>query len=594
MKKRTRKVCLCILTGLMVTVTALAIASCVPDQNGGDHVHEWGSYESVDEEHHCRTCMTCFETEVEYCEYKDYKWHTTQDTYDKMNQLSACLKCGEPSVYYKRYVFEKNEDGKSYTLYRDARFRNKEVNFSPPAYFLGLPVTVVGKEIGREKVTTRFPDNTVLKTVTLPETVRALGDHAFSNPNYKFPALEKVTLNQGIREIGVSAFNGCSGLAEINFPFSLKKISGLAFEDCSLLTECMIPNGQTVVEDHTFLNCSSLTEVNLPVSVTEIESEAFRGCTSLRRITGLEHVTTFGGSAFYGTAFTEIEFSDEISEIGEAAFYGASLTEVVLPDSVKSIGAYAFRACKSLRRAVLPAHLETLDVMCFSDCTALTDVVIPNSLTRTLAECPGNPFYNTPWYSMQPIGPVSIGHFMIGFGGDCPDGYVLDTIGEEVTQIVDGPVNREGRFGVYLPDHIEWVAQGAFFQFRSVSAVISQWVKAIHANAFKNATVYTDAETIPAAWGTYEYGVREQPFYAVVGCELSPRGEYVVSFEKQENSVTPPRYRLANYPIADPMRSGYTFGGWTSKMGSMTAEYTTETMNTAPNGTRLFAIWIKN
>jgi hypothetical protein len=86
-------------------------------------------------------------------------------------------------------------------------------------------------------------------------------------------------------EIGIQAFNACSGLSSVTFPDSIKAIGYWAFAGCSGFTSVVIPDSVTVIKKFTFENCSGLTSVFIPDSVTSIEKCTFSGCTALTDIT---------------------------------------------------------------------------------------------------------------------------------------------------------------------------------------------------------------------------------------------------------------------------------------------------------------------
>ncbi|MCR5666170.1 MAG: leucine-rich repeat protein [Eubacterium sp.] len=64
-------------------------------------------------------------------------------------------------------------------------------------------------------------------TYTAPDSLKQVDGFGFRNAKH----LTKVTLNEGLEELSVSAFNGCSSLKDINMPSTLKKINSFAFSD---------------------------------------------------------------------------------------------------------------------------------------------------------------------------------------------------------------------------------------------------------------------------------------------------------------------------------------------------------------------------
>ena len=47
--------------------------------------------------------------------------------------------------------------------------------------------------------------------------------------------LEKLEIETGVKEIGESAFEGCSSLEEVTIPGSVKKVGEKSFKDCTKL-----------------------------------------------------------------------------------------------------------------------------------------------------------------------------------------------------------------------------------------------------------------------------------------------------------------------------------------------------------------------
>jgi len=71
----------------------------------------------------------------------------------------------------------------------------------------------------------------------------------------------QVTLSQGLKHIGTSAFDGCQYLTSVSLPAGLKSIGNYAFEFCT-----------------------SLNDINLPSSLSNIGYGVLNGCTALKKI----------------------------------------------------------------------------------------------------------------------------------------------------------------------------------------------------------------------------------------------------------------------------------------------------------------------
>lgn len=87
--------------------------------------------------------------------------------------------------------------------------------------------------------------------------------------------ITKVHIETGIANIGEFAFQGCTGLAEIQIPCSVTRIKDWAFSGCTGLTEIHIPYSVTEIGEGAFSHCTGLTEIQIPNSVKNIGEYAF-------------------------------------------------------------------------------------------------------------------------------------------------------------------------------------------------------------------------------------------------------------------------------------------------------------------------------
>jgi hypothetical protein len=59
-------------------------------------------------------------------------------------------------------------------------------------------------------------------------------------------------------------FAGCTGLASVVIPKSVKYIRHIAFKDCTSLTSFVIPEGVKEIGDQAFTACTGLTSIKVP------------------------------------------------------------------------------------------------------------------------------------------------------------------------------------------------------------------------------------------------------------------------------------------------------------------------------------------
>ena len=117
-------------------------------------------------------------------------------------------------------------------------------------------------------------------TITLDEGIQNIGDSAF----YSCTGLTEITIPDSVTSIGACAFYSCTGLSEITIPDDVTSIGGCAFSGCTGLTEITIPDGVTSINGSTFENCRGLTSISIGKNIRTIYSYAFPYCNNLKDI----------------------------------------------------------------------------------------------------------------------------------------------------------------------------------------------------------------------------------------------------------------------------------------------------------------------
>ena len=241
-----------------------------------------------------------------------------------------------------------------------------------------------------------------LISLTIPDSVTHIGDHAFS----KCMKLTTVKLPSNISCIGYGTFEDCSSLTTINIPNGIESIGDSAFKNCKSLKVLEIPTSVVSIGDCAFDGCSALNSITIPNSVTKIGRGLFRGCTSLSSINISPRVTYVGDNAFKETAWynnqenglvyihkilykykgdmptnTNIVIPEGIISISPDAFEDCeNLTSITIPSTVKNIGNGAFLFCRSLKNVTIPNGVKELSTYMFNQCSSLSSICLPESI----------------------------------------------------------------------------------------------------------------------------------------------------------------------------------------------------------------------
>lgn len=261
-----------------------------------------------------------------------------------------------------------------------------------------------------------FYNQNRLKSVTIPDTIAEIGEHAFE----RCSILTNLTISPRNTElnIGNEAFKSI-GISSIDI-LNIYKLGSGVFSYCDNLTTATLEEGITKIEDSTFYQ-SSLTNLTVPSTLTNVGA----GSLAHTRISNnvyesiLEkNIDTIGSGAFAGTDLTgEIVVPNKVTTLGDGVFSGCigitkatiemnsitklpnstfenctGLTSYVLPESIVEIGDSAFKGCTGLTgELTIPARFTSIGNSAFENCNNITKVTI-NGQLRTIGDYA---FYNT-------------------------------------------------------------------------------------------------------------------------------------------------------------------------------------------------------
>lgn len=189
-----------------------------------------------------------------------------------------------------------------------------------------------------------------------------IGDNAF----YNVTTLKSVKLAEGLRKIGESAtgsgnigvFRNCP-IEEINFPSTLESIGACAFYGDSTNTEKQLKVTELTLNEGlkelgwSAFSHTQVVHVHFPASLTTFQQNVFLECKNLESVEFADNnkLDTINKSVFENDSkLTSVDFGENSSlkDIGNAVFASTSIERISIPASIENIAMRAFENCHSL------------------------------------------------------------------------------------------------------------------------------------------------------------------------------------------------------------------------------------------------------
>lgn len=295
----------------------------------------------------------------------------------------------------------------------------------------------------------QYCDN--LQSLTLPRSIKAIGDKAFESSGLKC-----IYLNYGIdvkilpwsfRSRGKAMTAYESGLSQDEFGVVFSKDKTILIDVPSDLESYAIPRGTEQIENGAFKNARNLKRVSFPNTVKKLGDEVFN-CD-----------------------FDELILPNSVTEIGHNLFlWGHHMKEFIIPSSVVAIngnpfslmGLYRKKPCKIINNSkafsLINGVLYSKDLSTLICCTDLVKKTI--DILDTVKYINDNAFCGS--QAQQIIIPSSV----------C-------SIGKQSFKGIKVPE-------IYIPGSVEIIEEGSFESCSASKVVLSEGIKEIRCKAFSN------------------------------------------------------------------------------------------------------------
>lgn len=239
--------------------------------------------------------------------------------------------------------------------------------------------------------------NGKLKTVTLPNSIRFVGNNAFSDSKN----IVNIKLADKLERIGKNAFKGTKFYKNNVKTYSgAKYIGKYLCEGVSSAKSVKVKNKTTVIADGAFVfgdKGSKIRSITFSSSLKTIGDEAFENSKYLKSVSVTKNVKYIGSKAFLGCKNLErfkVDKNNKKYLSKSGVLFDKNKTAVVaypssdssttfsVPNSVKYIEAYAFYGARNLSSVKLNNGLVFIGELAFANCSKFDSVTVPNSVRR--------------------------------------------------------------------------------------------------------------------------------------------------------------------------------------------------------------------
>lgn len=416
------------------------------------------------------------------------------------------------------------------------------VGYNGEAAVLTLPANCNG--MAYEVYKYAFNGNKTVTSVTVPDTVTAIGEYAFADCT----SLKNAVLGNGVKRIDAYAFAYCDSLESIALKEGIESIGEFAFYYCDKLDGVVLPSTLTSLGESAFYGCSSLTSVSVPAGVKAIAYRTFYMCDSLKSVTLAAGLTTVDSYAFAGCV---------------------SLESISLPDTVSYVGGYAFQDCVLLTEIHIPLTAATVGSGVFNGCSSLVSISVPHLGGNVKAPGDKNQYPLGYYFGASSYeGGVKITQYYYGSSTTSPtsSSYCIPETLRCVT-VGKGYINYGAFYGMYMLTDItlcEGVLGISSYSFQScrglTDIVVPDTVTSIGASAFSGCSSLVNM-TVPFVGNTVvtEGAATQYPFGYIFGTgKYNGASPTEQSYRSASTSIG---YTTGTYYIPDSLKSVTVTGG---------------------------------
>ena len=199
----------------------------------------------------------------------------------------------------------------------------------------------------------------------------------------------KIEIEEGAKTLDTTVFKDFKHVKSVTLPSTLKKIGNSAFLNCTELEEINLPTGLEYIDNCAFTNCHNLKEIYIPKTVEYISPNAFALCN-------LEKIEISKDNPRYSDCGCNVIYDKETDTLIKAcntskipektkiinayAFARTNIEEIILPQTTEIIDEAAFALCNNLENIELNEGLKIIKEFAFNLCIKLNKITLPSTL----------------------------------------------------------------------------------------------------------------------------------------------------------------------------------------------------------------------
>ena len=328
-----------------------------------------------------------------------------------------------------------------------------------------------------------FEDCTSLVSVKIPDTVEYINSNVFCGcsalksievdaNNSDYSSENGVLFNK--KKDAIVAYPMGKEDTSYVVPDGVLEIGMAAFQGCSKLTNVKLPDGVEIIDDFAFAFCYGLESIIVPDSVRYLGDAAFLFCIKLESVTLGSGIAYMGNTAFTYSAF----YNNESNWENDGLYIGKYLLNVSenvgevfwVKGGTEIIADCAFSSCEKLVSVMLPETITAIGETLFYECPLIENIVVNGNGGVYSSEY--GVLYKGNSLVVYPQGKADE-KFNIPAGTDSICDYAF--------------LGNQNLKNVILPDSVKSIGNGAFSGCSALTSVtIGENVKSIGIYAFFN------------------------------------------------------------------------------------------------------------